>query len=104
MKLTSADPRRSLSPHARVRGGRSLIGSSLIGMSAVAVVAACGAGGDESPPIEPRQEGVGPMIGGGASRGNDPSNPLVGSNCKGAACDLAGGGGPLTAPPGCGDG
>ena len=44
------------------------------------------------------------MIGGGGSRGNDPSNPLVGSNCKGAACDLAGGGGPLTAPPGCGDG
>jgi fibro-slime domain-containing protein len=71
-----------------------------------AIAAGCGAGGDETPnPLAAQPgNGVGPMLGGGSGTGPD-GNPLLGGECSGPTCELAGiGDGPLMAPPGCGDG
>jgi fibro-slime domain-containing protein len=79
-------------------------GASLVGVVALALLAACGAGGESTPGIVVPPEGLGPMLGGNGGASSDPSNPFLnGGDCSGPSCELAGDG-PLMTPPGCGDG
>lgn len=74
----------------------------LAALPALALLASCGAGGDSDADLVTAggSSGTGPAIGGS---GTGTGIPSVGENCVGASCELATGG-PLTAPPGCGDG
>jgi fibro-slime domain-containing protein len=79
--------------------------TTLVGLVALALFAACGAGGDVTPELTTTTPGVGPMLGGSGGDPTGGGNPLLGGgDCNGASCDLAGSGDPLDTPPGCGDG
>src|SRR5262245_51555332 len=97
-----------LPPAARGRTISSLQSAprlhTFIGAVAVAVLAGCGAGGDDGAGISTGgTDAVGPVINAGGS-GNPNTVPLLpDEDCTGASCELAGGGEGV-APPGCGDG
>jgi fibro-slime domain-containing protein len=73
---------------------------SLASLTALAMLAGCGAGGEDGNPIvtDPGTGGTAPVGGGGTSG----ALPIPGANCTNASCELAEGD-PI-APPNCGDG
>jgi fibro-slime domain-containing protein len=74
---------------------------SLVGFTALALIAGCGAGGETGDTIVTGPENGGaPAVGGGGNNGG--LIPVPGSTCTGANCELAGG--EPVAPPNCGDG
>jgi fibro-slime domain-containing protein len=78
-------------------------GVGWVGLAALALAAGCGAGGDDAAGVVTRPEqaaGGSPTIGGG---GTGTGIPTVSGICTAPSCDLSGGG-PVSTPPGCGDG
>src|SRR5262245_516158 len=102
-------PAMQLPPAARSRSLSSVQSAprrhTFVGAVALAVLAGCGAGGDDGGGVLTAGggSGVGPVIGAGGNSGPGPTPLLPGEECIGSSCSLANGGEGV-APPNCGDG
>jgi cysteine-rich repeat protein len=106
MQLSPAARGRSLSSVHSTPRPRDVVVRHVVGAVALALIAGCGAGGDDNGGIvnPGRNEGTGPVINNGGGGSSNTVPLLPGETCVGANCDLASGIDEGVAPPNCGDG